>query len=119
MKAILVLSLLVASTFSFAQSVSAAECKQQAAQINVKVKAVEKLDDFGGSCTVSIDLKTLITYNMDETCPLDIVDVLQEGVEVGIANGHDCRLEAGDQLSGVIVKKSWGTIYMADLVDQN
>lgn len=117
MKAILVLSLLVASTFSFAQSVSAAECKQLEAQINAKVKAVEKLDDFGGSCTVSIDLKSVKSYNVNQLCPLDLSDVVENGVEVGVIYGHDCRLEAGDQLSGVIVKKSWGAIYMADLVD--
>lgn len=104
MKTILALSLLVIGSLSYAKS---SECQQEA-QIIAQVKAVESKSLYG--CTVSVtDIKL---YNESQVCALFLDDVLASGVEVGLKNGHDCRLEAGDMLTGILFKNADGVIIL-------
>ncbi|MFZ3230943.1 MAG: hypothetical protein WA160_12115 [Pseudobdellovibrio sp.] len=103
MKTALILSLLTLGSFSYA------DCLQEA-QIIAKVKAVETKTL--SSCKVSIDIKSIQHFSSSQACPLSIEDVLTSTVEVGLSSGHDCRLEAGDTLTGVLVKNSAGVIVL-------
>ena len=79
------------------------------AQIIAKVdRIIESMDMI--SCKVAIDPNSIIQYNVNMTCPLDLSEVLAEGIEVGMAFGHDCTYNEGEILSGVIVKKPWGSL---------
>lgn len=79
------------------------------AQIIAKVDRIIERHDMI-SCKVAIDPNSIIQYNVNMTCPLDLSEVLAEGVEVGMPYGHDCAYNEGDTLSGVIVKRSWGSL---------
>lgn len=79
------------------------------AQIIAKVSSIIERNDMI-SCKVAIDPTSIIQYNVNMNCPLDLSEVLAEGIEVGMIYGHDCAYDEGDILSGVIVKKSWGSL---------
>lgn len=85
-----------------------AQCLGEA-QIIAKVESIISRDMMMG-CTVNVTPATIIMYNESRVCPLDLNEVLAQGIEVGLSNGHDCTYNEGDEFSGVIVKKTWGTI---------
>lgn len=106
MKALVVLSMLVLSSISYANGSSC----QPEAQIIAKVAAVEavSIDD----CVVSISADSITQYNPSQSCSLELDEVLSSNISVGLVFGHDCRLRAGDQMSGVLVKNASGYIYL-------
>lgn len=53
------------------------------------------------SCRAFLSADTRIQTSM--VCPLDEGKLYSEGIEVGLMNGHDCRMEAGDTISGILV----------------
>jgi hypothetical protein len=87
--------------------ISMANCLGEA-QIIAKVASIKSKSLT--SCSVNIDANTIVQYNVNQTCPLDIQEVLYKGVEVGLNNGHDCALDSGDDISGVIFLNEAGTI---------
>ncbi len=64
-----------------------------------------------GSCVAKFDASLIRQFNPSGVCPLDIAEALN-GVEVGVKNGHDCALEIGQILSGILYKNSAGQIYL-------
>ncbi len=64
------------------------------------------------NCTVDIDANSITQYNVNQTCILDIQEVLYKGVEVGLKDGHDCRFDAGDAISGILVLNKAGQIIL-------
>ena len=80
------------------------------AQIIAKVSTIADKDSY--DCKVNVDVGSIVQYNMNQTCPLDRDEVLSSGVAVGLVNGHDCALSAGDTITGVIVKTPWGTLVL-------
>jgi hypothetical protein len=76
---------------------------QQEAQFISKVKSLTK--DYTG-CVVKIDLNNTKIYNPSMVCPLEIEEVVAEGIQVGLRDGHDCAFDVGDEISGVIVRKN-------------
>lgn len=64
------------------------------------------------SCLAYIDPTSVIQYNTNQVCPLDLDEVLINGIEVGLKDGHDCRLQAGDIITGVLVKTASGSIVL-------
>lgn len=68
------------------------------AQLLGSVKEVKKTLS---SCRVFLAADSVI--NSSIVCPLDEGKVYSEGIEVGLMNGHDCRYEAGDFISGILV----------------
>lgn len=100
---------LVLSLLFVMSSLAQADCIGEA-QIIAKTGQVLKKDYF--SCVVSIDPSSIIQYNMNMLCPLDIDEVMAQGIEVGIVDGHDCRLDAGSSLTGIIHKTASGQLVL-------
>lgn len=103
MKLTLVILSLLTAQFSFANCLGEAQIIAQVS--GVKSKSL-------GHCTVDINVETIRQYNVNMTCPLDLSEVLVAGVDVGLKNGHDCALEAGDEISGVLVLNKAGKIIL-------
>lgn len=66
------------------------------------------------SCRVYIDLSKVRVYNESMVCPLDINEVVTNGVEVGLKADLSCRLLIGDELNGIIVKTKKNSIIWED-----
>ena len=105
MKKFIILAALFVSQITFAAPVCSGE-----AQIIAKVGQIISRDM--SECVVSIDPSSIVQYNVNQTCPLDLSEVMEKGVEVGLSNGHDCNYRAGDDISGVIVKTAWDTLVL-------
>ncbi len=99
MKAVAVIFSLLTLTLS-----AQASCIGEA-QIIAKVESVR------GNSTTScrVFVKQISFYNESIICPLDISEVSDNGIEIGLKNGHDCDY-GSDTISGVLVKDSAGVI---------
>ena len=75
------------------------------AQIIAKV-AGKKTDSLT-YCRVMI--KDVSFYNESIVCPLDLSEVMEKGITIGLKNGHDCEVDS-DTISGVLVKTKRGDI---------
>ncbi len=106
MKILIIMAALLVSQLA---SANAPTCTGEA-QIIAKVGQIISKDM--SECVVSIDAKSVVQYNISQVCPLDFSEVLEKGVEVGLSNGHDCKLNPGDDISGVIVKTAWDTLVL-------
>ncbi len=100
------MKMLFVIVMSFVAQVSSAQCLGEA-QIIAKIKSTSKTLT---SCVAYLDQVSIVQYNVNRLCPLDIGDVYQTGIEVGLIHGHDCLLEAGAGISGILVKKQSGKI---------
>lgn len=101
MKALIVL-LSVLSVTAFANATCTGE-----AQIIAKVSELKT--DSMTKCRVMISSVRL--YNESIICPLDISEVMSEGIEIGLKNGHDCEFES-DVISGILVRNKAGVIVL-------
>lgn len=63
--------------------------------------------------TCRVMISRVSTYNENINCPLDVSEVMSEGIEIGLKNGHDCEFES-DTISGVLVKNKAGRIYLEE-----
>lgn len=79
------------------------------AQIIAKVQSISKTNL---SCVAYVNASSIVQYNQSVVCSLDLSEVFQQGVEVGLVDGHDCRLQAGDMITGVLVKTASGQIVL-------
>lgn len=77
------------------------------AQIIAKVDTLTT--DSMTTCRVMI--KSASLYNESILCPLDLSEVMSEGIEIGLKNGHDCEFES-DTISGILVKNKAGVIIL-------
>lgn len=82
---------------------------QQEAQVIGKVKSYEK-SLYG--CQVILDGASIQFYKASQVCPLELDEVVLSPIQVGLSGGHDCRLDVGDTLSGVLIKNSAGQIIL-------
>ncbi len=89
-------SLALIFILSFAPLVSQATCLGEA-QIIAKVESVNS------QCVVMINPASVRFYAESGVCPLDLSDVLHEGVYVDSFN-NNCSLKAGDVITGVLVR---------------
>lgn len=96
MKTFLALTILL--TFSAAHA-----CLGEA-QITGRIIDIKKQSFVG--CKAFVDVNHIQFYSANMTCPLDLSEIAASGIEIGFKDGHDCRLEIGDQLSGTVVKNS-------------
>ena len=80
---------------------SSANCIGEA-QVIGKVKEVHKTLT---SCKVILTSDSDI--RLSEVCPLDGGRLFGEGIEVGLVNGHDCQMQPGDLISGVLVDNGY------------
>lgn len=75
------------------------------AQIIAKVESVKT--DSLTYCRVMV--KQVSFYNESIVCPLDLSEVMDQGIEIGLKNGHDCDVDS-NTISGVLVKTKRGDI---------
>lgn len=92
----------------FLSSIFARACDGEA-QIIARIETVKISMT---SCKAFVDLLSVKFYAPNRFCPLDIADIASEGVEVGLKNGHDCRLEPGDELNGTVSKNKGGHLIL-------
>lgn len=121
MKTLLVLT--VVMTFSLPSLACVGE-----AQITRVIKAT-KLDPTKKSCKAFVDLSLeaqkdsfFTTFTDDEIknskdpiCKLELKEIAQEGVEIGVTEDGHCRKEAGDELEGAVQKTSDSGIVLKNL----
>lgn len=73
-----------------------------------------------GSCQVMIDAARIQLYKANKACKLKLIELIKQPIQVGTKDGHDCRYEVGETLSGVISKNSIGQLAKtADLKNDN
>ena len=94
-------SVLLAITILSLNAQAQASCLGEA-QIIAKIASIQS--DSLSTCKAYIDLTAVRIYNESMVCPLDLSEVHSKGVEVGFVDGHDCRLQSGDELNGTLVK---------------
>jgi hypothetical protein len=83
-------------------SVSAQAACIGEAQIIGSISHVKKSST---GCRAFLSSDTRIQQSM--VCPLSESKLQSVGIEVGLVNGHDCRAEAGDSISGVLVDNGY------------
>ena len=87
--------------------ISSANCLGEA-QIIASVESVTQKTD--NVLLVKIAAQSIVQYNESMVCPLDLYEVLENGFEVKSENG--IVIEAGQAISGVLVKNISGGIYL-------
>lgn len=99
---------LVVALIAVAAQTTMAACLGEA-QIIAQVEAVTSQSK--SSCVVTVSPYSIEQYNESGMCPLSLDEVLDQGVEISAVNGQ-CGLQAGDVLTGVLVKTTSGTIIL-------
>lgn len=102
MKSLVIIATIL-SAGVFAQAQQQQECQQEG-QIIAKVLGTEKKSMT--ECRLYVDI---IDYRESIVCPLDRSEVISEGIEIGMKNGHDCETDA-KEVSGYLVKNKAGVI---------
>lgn len=105
MKTLILIVTVLAAQFAMAQQPAC----QQEAQIIAKISGRDT--DSLTYCVAKIDPTSIVQYNVNQLCPLDLAEVLEQGIEFGLTNGHDCDVPTGD-ISGVLVKTRSGAIIL-------
>lgn len=90
---------LLASPLAFANASCLGEAQIIAQVSGIKNKTLH-------SCSVQIDPASVSHYAASMVCPLGIDEILAEGVEVGLKDGHDCRIDTGESISGIVVRST-------------
>jgi hypothetical protein len=102
MKILVLLTSIFLGSFSFA-------CDRHEAQIIAKISKVDKAYS---SCVAQIELRDIRFFSSSRVCPLDQVEVLDLGVNVGLKDGHDCGLDVGDEINGIIYRFDGSDIFI-------
>jgi hypothetical protein len=97
MKKLLALALIGISSSAFA-------CLGEA-QLIAKIAKVEKIA--GETCLAYIDTNTVQFYSPNRFCPLDLVEIANEGIVTGFY-GDQCDAVAGDTINGIVVRTESG-----------
>lgn len=101
------ISICLATAFYFSNA--SAQCLGEA-QIIAKIS--ERSTDNLSHCTAKIDASSVKAYNQNGMCPMDLSEVISQGIEMGLTNGHDCEITVGDEINGVIYKRIDGKIVL-------
>jgi hypothetical protein len=99
------MKIIMAALIAFTAQASMAECLGEA-QFVAKVESVKQT---AAGCLATLSIDSITHYNESLVCSLDLTEVLQKGIEVGNVN-QSCSYEAGQDISGVLVKNADGTI---------
>ena len=105
------ISILIFCVPAYAQDVM--PCSPAEAQI---IAIVGRVEASPSQCLIFPDFEQDHLYNHSIVCPLLIEDVMQNGISMPMpapAPGHGpCQFKKGDTLSGVLVMKHFGHIYL-------
>ncbi len=78
------------------------------AKLVAKVESTEK-DGFL-RCLARINPDEVSYFETNPACPLSLKEIVRQGIEVGIKDGHDCTVSSGDEVSGRLKKTTDGAI---------
>jgi uncharacterized protein YdbL (DUF1318 family) len=87
-------------------SFSAFSCETNEAQFIGQI--VEVKTDSMHYCKAMFSVESISLYNEHALCPLDVSEVLENGVDFPLVNGHDCELSVGETLSGYLYTTKTG-----------
>jgi hypothetical protein len=82
--------LLIVALFSLIQA-STFSCESYEAQIIATVDRVET--DSMMTCKAFLNADSIELYNEHALCPLELSEVLENGIDFPLVNGHDCEVE--------------------------
>lgn len=102
MKAILLLSVVLGTSFS----VSAFACEGEA---QVAARVAQTSFRLGNGCNITI--KNVTSFAVNPFCPLSLDEINATGISTAVANGHECVLSPGDSIQAVVVKKN-GSLFL-------
>ena len=97
----------IAIVIALAAQASMAQCIGEA-QIIAKVETVTITSST--ECTVTVSPYSIVQYNESKVCPLDMSDVVNQGIQVNLNANQECSYQAGQDILGVLVKNASGTI---------
>lgn len=109
MKKINLICICLATIISLSQA-SAQMTTQCLGEAQIIAKITGRSTDSLTTCTAQIDASSVRLYNQNGQCPMDLSEVISQGIEMGLTNGHDCDIYIGDEINGIIYKRIDGKI---------
>ena len=97
------------ATAFYLSKASSADCLGEA---QIIAKITERSTDSLTTCTAKIDASSVRVYNQNGLCPMDLSEVISQGIEMGLTNGHDCDITVGGEINGIIYKRIDGKIVL-------
>lgn len=74
------------------------------------VTQVAKYENTLMSCRAFVDTNMISFFSENQACPLKLSEIISKGIEVGLQDGHDCAVEIGEKIDGVVVKNAAGDL---------
>lgn len=99
---------LIVTVVALVSQMTFAACLGEA-QIVASVKKVVRITPT--SCLAFVDQSSVSVYNVNQTCSLDLNEVLASGIVISSWQEH-CSNKVGDVLSGVVVKDTNSVIVL-------
>lgn len=87
-------------------SFSSLACTTYEAQFIGKITSVET--DSMMTCKAKFTAVSISLYNEHFNCPLEMDELIDNGIDFPLVNGHDCELNVGDQVSGYLYTTKTG-----------
>lgn len=89
---------------------SAALACEGEAQLKAPVQSLQLLSS--GACLVKIDANQTQFYASSEVCPLDLMDIQNEGVELKSITPSQCQLGEIQEVNGLVYRDSAGHLVL-------
>jgi hypothetical protein len=91
-------------------SSSAAFACDGEAQLKAPIQSLQMLSS--GSCLAKIDAAQTQFYASSEVCPLDLMDIQNEGVELKWTSPSQCQLGKIQEVNGLVYRDSSGHLVL-------
>ena len=75
-------------------------------EAQIIAEITEKQTDSLFYCIAKISTESIKFYNENQLCPLDLADIVHDGIHFPLQSGHDCEISTGQVISGVLVSKN-------------
>lgn len=98
------IAILVSCLFTAVNAMAAYPTQPCQAEAQV-IAPIVRIEKSMTSCEAFVDAAQARFFSSSIVCPLDLAEIAVEGVEVGLQNGHDCKLDVGADLNGVVVRR--------------
>lgn len=73
------------------------------------IAGIYKIEKTMSSCRVFVNPSKVQFFAENKLCPLALPEIANQGVEVGLKDGHDCAVDSED-LNGILFVNSYGKI---------
>lgn len=84
-------------------------CEIQEAQF---IATVVNIENHATGCRTYLHAEKIEMFNPSFSCPLSFGEVSGYGIELGLDSSNKCRLDVGDQISGVLVRINGGDLIL-------